>query len=84
MNCGTYTECKIKFRVFEHFGVLKISKIFRKKIVFFFSKTSTNPTNNEDLEKYFAIDIAFDLFFVICRKNIVPKIKIRSSGEITS
>ena len=30
MNCGTYTECKIKHWVFfENFGFLKRSKIFR-------------------------------------------------------
>ena len=31
MNCGTYTECKIRNWVFENnLGFLKLSKIFRK------------------------------------------------------
>ena len=28
MNCGTYTECKIKNWVFEQIGFLKISIVF--------------------------------------------------------
>ena len=39
MNCGTYTECKIKNRVFEKFGFLNISELlfslFRKCFGFF-------------------------------------------------
>ena len=38
MNCGTYTECKIKIWVFETFGFLKFYKsfrCFRKCFVFF-------------------------------------------------
>ena len=36
MNCGTYTECKIKNWGFEHFGFFEISDCFFRKCFGFF------------------------------------------------